>query len=114
MPAIEFITSARPTTPASARPLPIPFANVSRSGYDAVRLVAPEVLSGPAPAGLHLVGDVEDAGLVEHLPVAGEHTVRCGHEPAHALDRLGDQCRHVAGCLGREDLAQIGDPRPSM
>ena len=34
---------------------------------DAVRLVAPEVLAGAAPAGLHLVADEQDPVLVEHL-----------------------------------------------
>ena len=36
-------------------------------GSHAVRLVAPEVVAGAPPAGLHLVGDEQDAVLVEHL-----------------------------------------------
>ena len=32
-------------------------------------------------------------------------------EAADALDRLGDQRGHVAGGLGGEDLAQVGDGR---
>ena len=50
--------SARATTPPIDRPLPMPLANVTMSGRAAVgvRLAAPEVLAGAAPAGLHLVG----------------------------------------------------------
>ena len=76
-------------------------------GRDAVGLVAPEVLAGAAPAGLHLVGDEQDPVLVEHLLHRAEEAVGRDGEPAHALDRLGDQAGHVAGGGRREHVAQV-------
>ena len=106
-----FTTSARPTTPARAKPLPMPLAKVIRSGTHVVRLVAPEVVAGTAPAGLHLVGDQQDAVLVEHLLAARRSSPSGGvHEAADALDRLGDQRGHVAG--GRAWPAPRAGPRP--
>ena len=60
-------------------------------GGDAVRLDAPEVLAGAAPTGLDLVGDEQDAVLVEDFLVRLEQAVGRHREPADALDRLGDQ-----------------------
>ena len=62
---------------------------------DPVRGDAPEVLAGTAPAGLHLVGDQQDAVLVEDLLVRGEQPVGRHGEPAHALHRLGQQAADV-------------------
>lgn len=41
-----------------------------------VRLPAPEVVAGPAPAGLHLVGDPQDAALGEDLAEGRVQAVR--------------------------------------
>ena len=68
---------------------------------DPVRADAPEVLAGAAPAGLHLVGDEQDAVLVEDRGVRAEQPVGRHGEPADALHRLGDQ----AGDVGRVDAA---------
>ena len=96
--AAQSMISARPMTPPSVSPLPMPLANVMRSGVDpdAVGLVAPEVVAGAAPAGLHLVGDEEDAVPVEHLLHRAEEPVGRRREPADALDRLGDHAGDVA------------------
>ena len=53
-----------------------PWRRSAGPGVDAVRLVAPEVLARAPPAGLHLVGDEQDAVLVEHLLERGEAAVR--------------------------------------
>ena len=103
------ISAARATTPPIAKPLPTPLAKVMHVRGDAVRLVAPEVLAGPAPAGLHLVGDQQDPVLVEDLLHRAEEAVRRHREAADALDRLGDQAGHVAGGGGLDDVAQVGD-----
>ena len=51
--------------------------------HDAVGLVAPEVLAGAAPAGLHLVGDQQDPVLVEHLleRAEGARPAACTNPP---------------------------------
>ena len=64
---------------------------------DPVRGDAPEVLTGPSPAGLYLVGDQQDAVLVEDLLVRREQPVGRHGEPAHALHRLGQQAADVGG-----------------
>ena len=76
---------------------------------DAVVLDAPEVLPGPAPAGLHLVGDEQDAVLVEDLLERREQAVRRHREATDALDRLGDQRRDVTPGRGRQHMPQVLD-----
>ena len=61
------------------------------------RLVAPEVLAGAAPTGLHLVADKEDAVLVQHLFHGAEEAVGRHGETAHTLHRFGDHGGHVPG-----------------
>ncbi len=56
-----------------------------------VSLPAPEVFARAAPAGLHLVGDPQDAVLVEHLAERRVQTVRRCGEATDALDGFGDQ-----------------------
>ena len=104
-------TSARPTTPPIARPLPTPFATVSRSGDDVVRLVAPEVVAGAAEAGLHLVGDEEDAVVGEHLVQRTEETVGRCREATDTLDGLGDHARDITTRAHVDHVAQVLDAR---
>ena len=102
----------RATTPPIGRPLAMPLAKVISVGHDAVRLEAPEVLAGAAPAGLHLVAHEQDAVLVEHLLERPEQAVGRDGEAADALDRLGDQAGDVAGGAGGEHVAQVARRTP--
>src|SRR5581483_6686631 len=79
-----------------------------RVGGNPVRGDAPEVLAGAAPAGLYLVGDEQDAVLVEDLLVRREQAVGRHGEAAHALHRLGQQAAHVAG------VDAAGQQRPQV
>src|SRR5262249_22082905 len=85
-----------------------PLGEGDHVGGDPVRAVAPEVVAGPPPGGLHLVGDEQDAALVEHLLVLAEQAVGRHGETAHALDGLGDQARHLAAGAGGEQVPQVG------
>ena len=77
---------------------------------DAVRLDAPEGLACAAPAGLHLVGDEEDAVGVEDFLVGREEPVGGHGEAADALDRLGDERADVGGVdRGAQQRAQVRD-----
>src|SRR5690606_25155073 len=73
----------------------------------AVGLPAPEVLPGAAPAGLHLVGDPQDAVPVQHLAEGGVQAVGRGGEAADALDRFGDQGGGRAGVA--EEVLEVVD-----
>src|SRR5207342_1077044 len=53
--------------PADGEPVAEPLGERDHVGGDPVRAEAPEMVAGPSPAGLHLVGDEQDAALVEHL-----------------------------------------------
>ena len=81
-------------------------------GHEAVRLETPEVVAGAPPAGLHLIGDEEDAVLVEHFLHGCEEPVGRDDEAPDALDRLGDQARHVAGRGRLDHLAQVPHAGP--
>jgi hypothetical protein len=61
-------------------------------------------LSGPAGAGLDLVGDEQDAVLRAHLPEALEETVLGNDVAALALDRFDHDGRDLVG--GHEPLEQ--------
>ena len=74
-----------------------------------MRLVAPEVGAGAAPARLHLVGDEEDAVLAEHLLEGAEQPVGRHGEPGHPLYRLGHEAGHVACRAAVDHVAQVGD-----
>ncbi|GDY57513.1 hypothetical protein SVIO_081360 [Streptomyces violaceusniger] len=83
--------------------------DVGRPGA-VVRLPAPEVVAGAAPAGLHLIGDPQDAVPIQHLAEGGEQPVGRGGEAADALDRLGDQRGDIAVRL-TEDVLEVGHAR---
>ncbi len=73
-----------------------------------MRADTPEVLAGAPPSGLHLVGDQQDAVLVEDLLVRREQPVGRHREPSHALDRLGQQAPDVGGMYaGGQQRAQV-------
>src|SRR5262249_29628001 len=94
--------------PADREAVAEPLGEGDHVGGDPVRAIAPEVLAGPPPARLHLVGDEQNAAGVEHLLVLSEQAVGGQGEAAHALDGLGDQARHLAGGTGREQVLQVG------
>ena len=89
--SMHFAAADRP--PPRVSPLPTPFANVSRSGIDAVRLVAPEVLAGATEAGLHLVGDEQDPVLVEHLLHGAEEARRAASRSRRRPGSARRSCR---------------------
>ena len=81
--------SARPVTAASGRPPPSDFAVTIKIGLDAVAL-AGEQRAGAPEAGLHFVGDEEDAVLVAEIDQHLEIVRRRRDESAFAENRLGD------------------------
>ena len=88
--------SARPMTPESGSPAAIDLAIVIRSGSTPKCSMA-NVLPGAAEAGLHLVGDQDDAVLVAEPAHALDELLRGDDEPALALHRLEHDRRHVLG-----------------
>ena len=77
-----------------------------RSGRD-VPAVDREPLAGPAEAGHHLVGDVDDAVAVADLADAGQVAVRRDQDAGRPGDRLEHQRRDRARTLERDDLLQV-------
>ncbi len=88
-------------------PFPTPFANVSMSGTMPCASYPQKCFAGASPAGLHLVGDEQDAAVVELLVELPEHAVGGCGEATDTLDRLGDERSHVAGRRHVEELDQI-------
>ena len=72
-------------------------------------LVAPEVVTGSAPTGLHFVAHEQDVVGIEHLVHGAEEAVGRRGETADSLDRLGDQARDVARGHHVDDLDQVAD-----
>lgn len=64
-------------------------------GLHALLVLVRVEVAGPAEAGLHLVGDEQGLVLVQQLLRRPQEAGRRGVD-ALALDRLDDQCRHVA------------------
>ena len=85
--------SARPMTAPSVSPLPTPFASVMRSGIDAVRLVAPEVVAGATEPGLHLVGDEEDPVLRRAPSASRRRSRRAGSRSRRHPGSARRSCR---------------------
>ena len=86
--------SARPSTPESGRPPAIDLATVMRSGSTPKRSIANR-RAGAAEAGLHLVGDHNDAVLVADRAQSAHELGRRHDEAALALDRLEHDRRHL-------------------
>src|SRR5262245_20478575 len=63
---------------------------------EAMSLDTPEMVSGPPPAGLDLIGDEEDPVLVEDGLHRAEKTVRWNGEATHALYWLRDHASNIA------------------
>ncbi|MGX1225512.1 hypothetical protein RKD42_006771 [Streptomyces ambofaciens] len=87
----------------------MPLAKVTMSGGPLLPCACqpPEVLAGAPPAGLHLVGDPQDAAFVQHLAEGGVQAVRRGGEAADALYGFGDQRGGGAGVA--EEVQQVVD-----
>jgi hypothetical protein len=79
----------------------MPLAKVRMSGGPAW-----EVLAGTAPAGLHLVGDPQDAVPVQDSAEGGVEAVGRGGEAADALDGFGDERGNVPGVA--EEVLEVG------
>ncbi len=77
------------------------------SGVDAMSLVAPEVFTGSAPAGLDFVADEEDLPALEDLAHLPEESIGRDCESADALDGFRDQTGDAAGRGHVDDLLEI-------
>ena len=96
---------------ADGEPVAQTFSERQKIRRDAVGLVAPEMLPGPAPSGLDLVSDKEDAELVKDFFHGAEESVGGDDEAAYSLDGLRDQAGHIPGRGGANDVAQVGHAR---
>ena len=101
-------SSRRAMMPESGMPEAIPLAMTRMSGERVVPFRRPHP-AGASHAGLHLVGDQQDAVAVGDLPQCGQERVRRDHVAALAQDRLDQEGGHVIGVDDRRE--ELLDPR---
>ena len=96
------------------KPPAMPFAVVIRSGT-MPKMLAGEQRAGAGEAGLHLIGDEDDAVRAAPLHERGEEAVGGNDEAALALDGLDDDRGEVLGADLLLDLrgSRAAPPRPS-